>query len=595
VVGLEVCVDSVASALAAEAGGATRLELCEALVEGGLTPSIGKVQAVLESTSLPVHVMVRPRAGDFLYDSHELRIMRADIAALKRAGANGLVLGVLTPQGEVDAPLLRSLVQEAAPLPVSFHRAVDVCRDPVAAVDVLIQAGVARVLTSGGAPAARDGVETLRQMVQVAAGRIVVAAGGGVTEANAASLAQTTEVDEVHGTLRASMPGRMQFQPARVVYMGGEKKNTPEGEFELRVAQTQSVRAASEALWPLAAHGGDRSSEPSPHPLKRRRLAGELPLADFKARRLLGIDVGGTNIRAAVVSGDGAVEANVSLPVAERSSEAVVSRVLEACDAALSQLGLSRSDVSAAGCGAPGLIEEQGVVSAASSFPSWRRVPLAQLLENRLHVPVTLVNDAVAAAAAEGWVGAAAGAGSDVAVVTLGTGVGVSLVMADGSVCGCEGGHHIIDASESAHNCPCGQRGCWEAHVSARALLTRHADAEAGAQRSAGSCAAMIFDAAARGDARAAMLIDELCAHLAVGCINLCRLARVSKVVLAGGLAQAGEPLIESVTQHVKRRCWSVAPPAPVIVGSAIADAQAGVVGAARMAAMAIRRGNARK
>lgn len=286
--GLEVCIDSVWSALEAEAGGATRLELCDALVEGGLTPSIGKVRVAVGRTRLPVHVMVRPRAGDFLYDESELAVMLADIREVKRAGAAGVVLGVLTSDGRVDEPRLQALVREASPLPVTFHRAIDVCRDPVGAIEALVRAGVARVLSSGGAPTATEGADTLQRMVDVAGGRLVVAAGGGVTEDNAGALVRATGVDEVcmhvyepraqptrgthvlccggaartrggvpslpapprqvHGTLRCSSESGMAYRPHPPVYMGGEQRNTPGSEFELRAATRERVFATCASL-----------------------------------------------------------------------------------------------------------------------------------------------------------------------------------------------------------------------------------------------------------------------------------------------------------------------------------------------------------
>ena len=152
---LEICVDSIASALAASKGGASRLEVCDNLIDGGTTPSIGLIKTLLKKTNLPIHAMVRPRGGDFLYSSDELDVMRGDIKALVKANAHGIVLGVLTADGKVDEAILKEFVEKAAPLEVTFHRAIDVSANPIDAIKACIRCGCHRVLTSGGAPRSR--------------------------------------------------------------------------------------------------------------------------------------------------------------------------------------------------------------------------------------------------------------------------------------------------------------------------------------------------------------------------------------------------------------------------------------------------------
>ena len=252
-VGLEICVDSAASAAAAEEGGASRLELCSNLIDGGTTPSIGQVRTLLRATSLPVHVMVRPRGADFLYSSEEIDTMVEDIRAIRDAGAAGVVLGVLSSDGSVDEQLLRRLVSEAAPLPVTFHRAIDVSSDLLEALEACVRCGVRRILSSGGAPSAVDGAPMLRRLVEAAAGRLTVAAAGGLTEENAAELAISTGADELHGSLRGVRRSAMAYRPAVAVPMGGEKRNGVETEFELRVVERARVTAVVEALSSSAA------------------------------------------------------------------------------------------------------------------------------------------------------------------------------------------------------------------------------------------------------------------------------------------------------------------------------------------------------
>lgn len=245
---LEICIDSVASAIAAERGGADRVELCDNLYEGGTTPSLGLLTATLRHVSIPIHVMIRPRGGDFLYTPIEIEVMRADVRAARDAGAHGVVLGVLDESGRVDERLLEELVRLAAPLPVTFHRACDLSRDVVGAVDACVRCGVARVLSSGGAPTAMQGCATLRRMVDAAAGRLVIAAGGGVTEDNCEELATLSLADELHGSLRATRASAMRSRPPIPIPMGAEKRLTPESEYELREADPNRVAAVVSKL-----------------------------------------------------------------------------------------------------------------------------------------------------------------------------------------------------------------------------------------------------------------------------------------------------------------------------------------------------------
>lgn len=195
---VESCVDSIDAALASAAGGAHRLELCANLDVGGTTPDPELVAAVVAAVRIPVVAMVRPRGGDFVYDTDALSAMARDVTRMRAAGAHGIVTGVLTSAGAINAPLMHVLVRMAGPLPVTCHKAFDEVRDLDAALDTLIGMGVTRVLTSGGAPTAAEGAPALARLVQRAAGRIAILAGGTVRTSNVGTLIAATGVTEVH-------------------------------------------------------------------------------------------------------------------------------------------------------------------------------------------------------------------------------------------------------------------------------------------------------------------------------------------------------------------------------------------------------------
>ncbi len=199
---VEACVDSVASALAAEAGGAGRIELAQNLYEGGTTPSAGLIALVRERLKIPIHVLVRPRGGDFLYDGDDLRVMLGNIAFAKAAGVDGIVLGALLADGTVDERSTRTLVEAARPLSITFHRAFDLVRDHFEALDTLMALGIDRVLTSGGAATALEGLETLAAIAWRSKGRCTIVAAGGIADHNVGRIVVDAGVQEVH--VRAS-------------------------------------------------------------------------------------------------------------------------------------------------------------------------------------------------------------------------------------------------------------------------------------------------------------------------------------------------------------------------------------------------------
>jgi copper homeostasis protein len=208
----ELCAESIQACLAAREGGADRIELCTALSEGGLTPSHGLTRAAVLRSGLPVHVLLRPRGGDFLYTEDEFVLMREDLLHARTLGASGFVLGILCADGTVDIERTRELVDLAAPLEITFHRAFDYTVSLDQALEDVIATGCKRVLTSGGERDVLAGADRLARLVELAAGRIEIAAGGGLRIKDAAALARATRASHFHGSLRRSEASRMQHE-----------------------------------------------------------------------------------------------------------------------------------------------------------------------------------------------------------------------------------------------------------------------------------------------------------------------------------------------------------------------------------------------
>jgi copper homeostasis protein len=209
---LEICAGSLHSALAAEAGGAYRIELCDNLGEGGTTPSPGTIIQAIHRLSIPVFILIRPRPGDFLYSEEEYESMKDDISFCKEYGAKGVALGILKNDGSVDVERTVELVQIARPMQVTFHRAFDLARDPFQALEDVISLGIDRILTSGQAPTAVQGSGLIRELVIQSAGRITIMPGSGVSESNVSDLITLTGAKEVHASLRGPVESRMQFR-----------------------------------------------------------------------------------------------------------------------------------------------------------------------------------------------------------------------------------------------------------------------------------------------------------------------------------------------------------------------------------------------
>ncbi len=217
---IEICVEGIDGLLAAQAAGADRVELCASLVEGGITPSLGTVREALRRATIPFHVIVRPRGGDFLYSEAEFASMLADVGALRELGVAGAVVGCLTEDGDIDEPRMGALVEAAGPLAVTCHRAFDMTRDPQAALEALVRCGVGRVLTSGQRDSAVEGIELLAALVRQAAGRIIILGCGALDPQSIGMVRARTGLTELHFASLKDVPSAMRFRNPNVG-MGG--------------------------------------------------------------------------------------------------------------------------------------------------------------------------------------------------------------------------------------------------------------------------------------------------------------------------------------------------------------------------------------
>ena len=241
---VEICVDSATGAFAAERGGADRVELCDNLLEGGTTPSAGTIKVARRGLKIGLQVIVRPRGGDFLYNAEELEVMKEDIRMAKELGADGVVIGCLTPEGDIDRSQTSQLIALARPLSITFHRAFDMCRDPHKALEELIALGIERILTSGQEASCLEGMELIAALQKQAAGRIIVMPGGGITARNIQRIIAATGVSEVHLSARQTIESGMHYRNSSV-FMGGTLRPP---EFSWKTTDEKTVRMLIEIL-----------------------------------------------------------------------------------------------------------------------------------------------------------------------------------------------------------------------------------------------------------------------------------------------------------------------------------------------------------
>ena len=240
---LEVCVDSYESAVRAASAGASRLELCSDLLVGGVSPSPYLIRQVLDTVDIPVNVLLRPRFGDFCFTAEEKAVLLQEIDFCREAGANGVVIGALTPEGNLDVDFLRECAQRSGPIKMTLHRCFDVCRDPQEALEQAVALGFDTILTSGQAAKAVDGLEVLAALQSQAAGRIHILAGSGVNPGNIRTIFVATGITHYHFSAKRSEPGPMKFR----------REGVPMGlpmasEFDRQYCDPEQVREAVKVL-----------------------------------------------------------------------------------------------------------------------------------------------------------------------------------------------------------------------------------------------------------------------------------------------------------------------------------------------------------
>jgi glucokinase len=550
---VELCVDDLDGALVADREGADRIELCADLLEGGTTPSMGTILAVLDSVErVGVQIIVRPRGGDFVYSEAEVDVMCRDLRAIAAAAAGartpvGVVVGALTAGGEVDAAALRRLIAAAAPLPVTFHKAFDATSDLLAAYDVLAAAGVERVLTSGGPQPALQGVEVLAELVRWShadAAAPTVLVGGSVRPANVREILDATGATEVHLRAQTASPrgdGTLRTDPdvVRDLFAALEDSSLASSSSSARVSETTAAAAAGAAEVAVA----PASAAPSD------------PLSD--ASVVIAVDIGGTTLKGAIVDASGRTIASRSVGVGATGDESIA-RIIELLQGLRAHTEQSGHHVVGIGVVTPGMVEaENGIVRYASTL-DWTDVPLGPILSAELGVPVEIGHDVRSSGLAESLFGASKGEANSV-LVAIGTGVAASILSGGHPVVGAvttagELGH--IPAIPDGEPCTCGQHGCLEVYLSGAGIARRYAAAGGEPGLDAAAISARLGH-----DPVADRVWADGVHALALGLKSVTLLIDPAVIVLAGGVSRAGglllDPLRAELTQSL---VWREAP-----------------------------------
>jgi len=241
---LEIACFSLEAAIIAEKAGADRIELCAGPLEGGLTPSFSMITLARRILKIPIHVMIRPREGDFLYSIKELNSMEYDIEMIKDIGIDGVVLGILNSDGSIDIRNLQRMVKIADPMTVTFHRAFDLVKDPFLSLKDIMSMGAIRILTSGQRPTALEGKELIAKLIQSAANKILIMPGSGVNSTNIAELSAYTLATELHASARSIIRGKMKYSnPLVSLHAGSNIQDT-----SILIPDAEQIRAMKDEL-----------------------------------------------------------------------------------------------------------------------------------------------------------------------------------------------------------------------------------------------------------------------------------------------------------------------------------------------------------
>lgn len=239
---VEVCIDSIESLPTAISAGADRIELCSALALGGLTPTAGYIQKAVERSSIPVYPIIRHRAGDFVFNDDEIDLMVADIRQARKLGASGVVVGALTAEGNINTEALKQFMTAADGMGATFHRAFDLVRNPEEALEIIIEHGCERILTSGQQASAADGTALIRKLVEQADGRISIMPGAGVNHHNILNILRETGARECHLSGKTVRPGNMQANSDVSMGDNGEEDSV------VTVTDYEKIRSVIEVL-----------------------------------------------------------------------------------------------------------------------------------------------------------------------------------------------------------------------------------------------------------------------------------------------------------------------------------------------------------
>lgn len=241
---IEIVVYSIEAALKAQEGGTDRIELCSNPAEGGTTPSFGTIEQVRQHVAFDVYVMIRPRGGDFLYDSYEYHAMKRDISQCQKLSVDGIVFGILKPDGTIDKKRCKELIDKARPLKITCHRAFDMTRDPFEALEDCIEAGFDRILTSGRQLKAEQGIELIAELEKRAGNRIVIMPGSGINEHNVKEIVSRTGVNEIHFSATEFTESGMVYKNLQIAGMGSDAGS----EFKVRTVDAEKIKLIRKIL-----------------------------------------------------------------------------------------------------------------------------------------------------------------------------------------------------------------------------------------------------------------------------------------------------------------------------------------------------------